>query len=53
MASTRRKCVNSPDSFRYICGSFTVQGQRMNISGFVKRAYLAYFMLKMGDQDKL
>ena len=24
----------------------------MNISEFVKRAYLAYFKLKMGDQDK-
>lgn len=52
MASIRRKCLNSPDSFCYICGSFTVPSQRMNISEFVKRAYLAYFKLKVGDQDK-
>ena len=52
MASTRRKCLNFSDSFCYICGSFTVPSQRMNISEFVKRAHLAYFKLKMGDQDK-
>ena len=52
MASSRRKCLNSYDSFCNICGSFTVPSQRMNISEFVKRAYLPYFKLKMGDQDK-
>ena len=52
MTSTRRKCLNLTDSFWYICGSFTVPNQRMNISEFVKRAYLDYFKLKMDDQDK-
>ena len=33
-------------------GSFTVPSQRMNISEFVKKAYLAYFKLKIGDQGK-
>ena len=52
MASTRRNCLNFPDSFCYICGSFTLPSQRMNISEFVKRAYLASFKLKIGYQDK-
>lgn len=52
MATARRKCVNTPDAFCYICGNFTVPSQRANISDFVKRAYLAYFKVKLGDQDK-
>ena len=50
--SSRRKCLNSPDSFCYICGSFTIPSQRANISAFVKQAYFAYFKVKLGDQDK-
>lgn len=50
--STRRKCENSPDSFCYICGSFTIPSQRTNISTFVRQAYFAYFKVKLGDQDK-
>ena len=42
----RRKCLNNPDSFGYICGSFTIPSQRSNISAFVKQAYFAYFKLK-------
>ena len=38
-----RKCVNSPDSFCYICGRFTIPSQRTNISMFVKNVYLSYF----------
>ena len=52
MASTRRKCFSSPNSFCYICGSFTVPSQRMNISKFVKIAYLAHFKLKLVEQDE-
>ena len=51
MADARRKCLNSPDAFCYICGSFTVPSQRMNISDFVK-VYLAYFHVRLGDQHK-
>lgn len=51
-ASSRRKCLNSPDSFCYICGSFTIPCQRTNISTFVRQAYFAYFKVKIGDQDK-
>ena len=49
---SRRKCINNPDSFCYICGSFTIPSQRANISAFVKQAYFAYFKVKIGDQDK-
>lgn len=46
------KCKNPPDSFCYICGNFMLPNQRGNISDFIKRAYLAYFGIKLGDQDK-
>ena len=52
MASSRRKCLNSPDSFCYICGQYTLKQQRSNINDFVKKAYQAYFSLKLADQDK-
>ena len=52
-ATSRRKCLNNPDSFCYICGSFTIPSQRANISAFVKQAYFAYFKLKLCDQDKI
>ncbi|KAK3769485.1 hypothetical protein RRG08_027055 [Elysia crispata] len=49
---SRRKCVTSPDSFCYVCGSFMAPKQKRNISDFVKRAYFSYFKMKLGDQDK-
>lgn len=54
MASTsqRRKCCNHPDIFCYICGNFTLKDQRRNINIFVKKMYLAYFKVPLGDQDK-
>ena len=52
MASARRKCLNSPDVFCYICGQYTLKPQRTNINDFVKKAYHAYFGLKLADQDK-
>lgn len=48
-----RKCVNSPDSFCYICGEYTVLKQQLNITDFVKKVYFAYFGLKLGDEDKV
>ena len=49
---SKRRCTNDPDVFCYICGEFTVKRQRMEIDDFVQMAYLAYFGLKLGDQDK-
>ncbi|GFU88574.1 uncharacterized protein TNCV_4442511 [Trichonephila clavipes] len=47
-----RGCVNSPNCFCYICGSFTVKKQQRNISNFVQKVYFAYFGINLGDQDK-
>ncbi|XP_061443081.1 uncharacterized protein LOC133365351 isoform X1 [Rhineura floridana] len=52
MSSSRRGCLNNPNAFCYICGEYTLQKQRKNITDFVKQAYLAYFGVKLGDQDK-
>ncbi|GFX10805.1 uncharacterized protein TNCV_4740261 [Trichonephila clavipes] len=47
-----RGCVNCPNCFCYICGSYTVKKQQRNISNFVQKVYFAYFGIKLGDQDK-
>src|ERR1700755_3458238 len=52
MASARRSCRNNPDFFCYICGEYTLAMHRKGITSFVKRAYQAYFQVKLGDQDK-
>ena len=38
--------------FCFICGEYCQESQRRNITNFVKQAYLAYFGMKLGDQDK-
>ena len=38
-----RGCTNDADSFCYICGRFTEQKDRQNITPFIKNAYYAYF----------
>ena len=50
--SSRRSCVNDPNVFCYICGEYTLEHNRKLITNFVKQAYLAYFKVKLGDQDK-
>ena len=52
MSSCRRSCANSPDAFCYICGEYTLKHQRKGIKDFVKQSYFAYFVVKLGDQDK-
>ena len=52
MDSSRRSCRNKPDVFCYICGEYTVVPNRKSVTSFVKRAYHAYFGMKLGDQDK-
>ena len=52
ISSSRRKCKLDLNVFCYICGSFTVSKQRQGITDFVKKAYLAYFGVKAGNQDK-
>ena len=48
----RHHCRNKSDAFCYICGCYSLNRQRHNISLFVKRAYKAYFEVHLGDQDK-
>ncbi|XP_076814257.1 uncharacterized protein LOC143460567 [Clavelina lepadiformis] len=50
--STMRKCKNDPDRFCYICGKVTLRSRQAKITQFVKKAYYAYFGVKLGDQDK-
>lgn len=52
MSSSRRCCVNHPDVFCYVCGEYMLKENRKNITDFVKCAYLGYFGVKLGDQDK-
>ena len=51
-SSPRRRCLKNPNVFCYICGEYTLQSNRKGISEFVKCAYLAYFKVMLGDQDK-
>ena len=52
VTSSRRNCVNDSNVFCYICGEYTLEHNRKLITDFVKQAYLAYFKVKLGDQDK-
>lgn len=48
-----RMCVNNPNSFCYVCGEFTVQQHRRNITPLIEKSYNLYFKLKITNQDKL
>src|SRR5678816_2750861 len=50
--ATSRKCVNSPDSFCYICGEYTLKSQKRAMTPMIKYACEHYFGCKIGDQDK-
>ena len=49
---TSRSCQNYPDCFCYICGEWKTVDNRKSITDFVRKAYYAYFGMKLGDQDK-
>ncbi|CAH1099085.1 unnamed protein product [Psylliodes chrysocephalus] len=51
-SSRRRSCVNQPDVFCYICGEYMFLKNRQTITDFVKRAYLEYFGVNLGDKGK-
>ena len=54
MSTKRRQCRNNPSVFFYICGEYMMAKYRyqFNVRDFTKRAYEAYFGMKLGDQDK-
>jgi hypothetical protein len=47
-----RNCVNSPDSFCYICGEVTFSARKPPLTPMLKKAYEYLFGCKVGDQDK-
>ena len=49
----QRSCVNSADSFCYVCGEFTVKAHVKRITSLIKKAYELYFGCRIGDQDKV
>ena len=52
MSTKQRQCQNNPDVFCYICDDYMMAKYRFNMRDFTKRAYEAYFGMKLGDQDK-
>jgi len=52
MVTSRWSCLLHSDVFCYICGEYTLKASRKPISEFVRRAYVSYFGVKLGDQDK-
>ena len=48
MTSRRMSCVDDPDIFCYICGEYMKKEHRFNMRDFTKRAYEAYFAMKLG-----
>ena len=52
MSSKRRHCRNDPDVFCYICGEYMAKKHRFNVRDFTRKAYQAYFGVKLGDQNK-
>ena len=47
-----RTCKNHDNRFCYICGNKVLPDRQAKITHFVKKAYQAYFGVKLGDQDK-
>ena len=52
MSTKRRQSRNNPDVFCYFCGGYKMAKYRLNVRDFTKRAYEAYFGMKLGNQDK-
>ena len=52
MSSSNRRCLNDVNVFCYICGEFTLTHNRRMINDHLKKLYLAYFEVHLGNQDK-
>ena len=48
-----RDCKNHPDTFCYVCGSFTPKSQKRSITKDIGKIYGTYFGCPLGDQDKV
>ena len=47
-----RSCKNHSDCFCYICGKYKTIDNKNSITDFVRKAYFAYFGIKLRDQDQ-
>lgn len=52
MPSSRRCCVNNPNTFCYICGEYVVKKFRKPITDSVKKTYVDYFKIEMKALNK-
>ena len=52
MSFKQKQCRNHPDVFCYICGECVLEKYCFNVRDFTKKAYKAYFGIKLGDQVK-
>ena len=50
--SSRRRCLNDPQRFCYVCGEYNMASNLRSISSDIATIYHAYFTIKLGDQDK-
>ena len=52
MSTKRKQCQINSDVFCCTCGEYVMAKYRFNERDFTKRAYKAYFGMKLEDQDK-
>ena len=52
MSSSRRRCLNNPDHFCYICGEYVFNDCRKVISELVKNTYFEYFGMLLDKNEK-
>ena len=52
ISSKQRQCRNHPYVFCYIYEEYVLKKYRFNVRDFTKKAYKAYFEIKLGDQEK-
>ena len=47
-----RKCINHPNPFCYVRGSFITEAQRRTITPDLQKLYQLYFGCPLGDKEK-
>lgn len=52
MSSSRRRCLNNPNHFCYICGQYVFKDSRKVISELVKNTYFEYFGKLLDKNNK-
>ena len=50
--SSKRRCINHPDNFCYICGEYIPPTHHAKLSSRMKLVYAHFFGCKVGDEDK-